>query len=182
MPDGAAGAAETIPDPFGRTDPPVLSRMLRPHRSLTRAGGTWLMALVAAGLALPLLPLAGTGAAWGLLPFLVAALVGLNWAIRRNTDDGRLTEELRLWPDLIVVERREPRGAVRRWHANPFWVKARLRGDAPVENYLTLTGDGREIELGAFLSPDERVALHAELCAALAVLRPGGQPTRRQGG
>ena len=52
--------------------------------------------------------------------------------------------------------RREPRGRVRRWHANPFWVRPRLREDAHVEKYLTLEGDGREIELGAFLSPWER--------------------------
>ena len=63
--------------------------------------------------------------------------------------------------------RREPRGRVRRWHANPFWVRLRLREDAHVEKYLTLEGNGREIELGAFLSPGEREALHGELSAAL---------------
>jgi uncharacterized membrane protein len=167
-----AGAAATAPDPFGRADPPLLALTLWPHRSLTRGGGTAVLAIVAAGLSLPLLPLAGTGAAWSLLPFLIAALGGLYWAIRRNQQDGRLTEELRLWPDLITVVRREPRGAVRRWHANPFWVQPRLHPDGRVESYLTLRGNGREIELGAFLSPGERVALHRDLCAALAGLRP----------
>ena len=38
----------------------------------------------------------------------------------------------------------------------------------PVEDYLTLTDGQRVIELGAFLSPDERRALHAELTRALA--------------
>ena len=81
-----------------------------------------------------------------------------------------LREELRLWPDLVTVVRREPDGRERRWHANPFWVRLHLR-DAHVEKYLTLEGNGREIELGAFLSPGEREALHADLLAALARAR-----------
>ncbi len=155
----------------GRTEDPILSFALRPNRSLSRRGATWVMGLVAAGLALPLVPLAGTSAGWGMLPFLVAALAGLAWALRRNFEDGRLTEELRLWPDLMTVERIEPGGAVRRWHANPFWVRPRLIENGAVEKYLTLKGNGREIELGAFLSPEERVRLHDEISAALGRLR-----------
>jgi uncharacterized membrane protein len=166
-----AGAAAVAPDPFGRADPPILALTLWPHRSLTRRGFAGVLLLVAAGLALPLAPLGGTAVGWGLLPFLIAALVALYAAIRRSFADGRLTEELRLWPDLITVERREPRGAVRRWHANPAWVRLMLFEDARIEKYLTLTGNGREIELGAFLSPDERVALHRDLGAALSPLR-----------
>ncbi|MFT3972732.1 MAG: DUF2244 domain-containing protein [Amaricoccus sp.] len=146
---------------------------LRPNRSLTPAMGTWLMALLAAGLAAPLVGLAGTKAAWGMLPFLIAAFAALYLAIRRNQRDGQLSEELKLWDDLITVVRREPRGRVLTWHANPFWVRVRLRSDAPVESYLTLQGNGREIELGAFLSPGEREALCRDLKATLAGLRTG---------
>jgi uncharacterized membrane protein len=182
MPDGrktgmGAGAAASAPDPFARTDAPVLALTLWPNRSFSRRGWTVVLALLAAGLAVPLLPLVGTAAAWGMLPFLVGALVALYLAVRRSHLDARLTEELKLWPDLITVVRREPSGAVRRWHANPFWVRLRLREDAHVEKYLTLVGSGREIELGAFLSPGEREALHAELAAALARLR-GPQQSR----
>lgn len=165
------GQAAPASDPFERTDPPMLALTLWPHRSLSPRGFGWVLALVAAGLALPLAALAGTRSAWGLLPFLVAALVGLYLAARRSYADARLSEELRLWPDLITVERREPRGAVRRWHANPAWVRLRLFEDDRIEKYLTLSGNGREIELGAFLSPDERVALHRDLGAALGPLR-----------
>jgi len=116
-------------------------------------------------------PLSGTAAAWGMLPFLAGALAALYWAIRRNVLDGRLTEELRLWPDLITVVRREPSGGLRRWHANPFWVRLRLLDGERVEKYLTLEGNGREIELGAFLSPGERQTLYDALSTALARLR-----------
>ena len=168
-----AGAAAPAPDPFQRADPPLLALTLRPNRSLTPSVGTWLMVLVAAGLALPLVGLAGTRAAWGMLPFLVAAFAALYVALRRNEQDGRLTEELRLWDDLITVVRRESRGRVLRWSANPFWVRIRLHQDARLENYLTLQGNGREIELGAFLSPWEREAIYRELQAALAGIGRG---------
>jgi uncharacterized membrane protein len=161
------GAGES---PFDRADPPVLTLTLWPNRSLTQRGFAGFLALLAACLAVPLIPLLGTAAAWGLLPFLVGMLLAVYAAIRRSYADGRLVEELRLWPDLITVERREPRGAVHRWHANPNWVRLRLLENARIEKYLTIEGNGREIELGAFLSPDERQQLYADLRAALAGL------------
>jgi uncharacterized membrane protein len=184
MPDGSGiggpgGDFGPPPDPFARRDPPDLSLTLWPNRSAGRRGWTWVVALLAAGFTLPLMGVAGTKAAWGLLPFLVAALAGLCLAVRRSHLDGRLREELRLWPDLVTVVRREPDGRERRWHANPFWVRLRLR-DAHVEKYLTLEGNGREIELGAFLSPGEREALHADLAAALGRARtPASYPKPR---
>lgn len=168
-----AGAEAPAPDPFRREDPPLMWVTLRPNRSLTPTLGTGLMGLLAAGLALPLVALAGHPAAWGMLPFLVAALAALFIALRRNQRDGDLSEELKLWDDLVTVVRREPRGRVLTWHANPFWVRIRLYPDARLENYLTLQGNGREIELGAFLSPDERESLHRDLQAVMSRIRTG---------
>ena len=165
------GAKAPAPDAFRRPGPPLLALTLAPHRPLTPRGGAWTLGLTAAGLCAPLLALGGHRVAWGLLPFMAVALFSLYAAIRRNTRDGRLTEELRIWPDLITVVRREPKGTVRRWHANPFWVRARLHDDGRVEKYLTLEGAGREIELGAFLAPWERESLYAEIRATLSRLR-----------
>ena len=55
----------------------ILALTLSPNRSLTRNGASWLLGIAAAGLALPLFALAGTRAAWGMLPFLLAAFVAL---------------------------------------------------------------------------------------------------------
>lgn len=171
--DGGGIGGSAAPDPFARTDPPILALTLWPNRSLSRNGSSWLLGIAAAGLLLPLAALAGNNrAAWGMLPFLLAAFVALWLALRRSYADGRLSEEVRLWPDLITVVRRDPKGQIRRWHANPFWVRLTLR-DAHVEKYLTLQGNGREIELGAFLSPWERETLYADLGAALRRLPHG---------
>ncbi|TPE52919.1 DUF2244 domain-containing protein [Amaricoccus solimangrovi] len=166
-----AGGSTRAPDPFARKDPPLLDLTLWPNRSLSRRGFAWVLGIVAVGLAAPIVPLLGTRLALGVIPFSLAAFAALYFAIRRSYADGRLTERIRVWPDLVAVERREPRGGIRRWQANPHWVRLALRDDGPVERYLTLSGGGREIELGAFLSPEERESLHAELARVLARAR-----------
>ena len=40
--------------------------------------------------------------------------------------------------------------------------------NARLKNYLTLAGKGRHIELGAFLSPNERIELRDKIENALA--------------
>jgi uncharacterized membrane protein len=165
------GALPAGADPFGRADPPLYAVTLWPHRSLTQRGLRRVLGLLAAGLALPLLSVWGTPVALALAPFLLGALAALWWALSRNLRDGRLRETLRLWPDAIAVERREPRGAVRRWAANPHWVAVELQDTPAMPRYLTLRGAGRTIELGAFLAPDERERLAAELRAALGRAR-----------
>jgi len=152
-----------------RRDRPVYQARLWPNRSLAPSGRRLVLRIAAVGLALPLVALVSLGSpmVWGLAPFALAALAGLWLGLRRSERDGRLTEQVTIWPDEMRIERREPDGRLRRWSADPWRVRVRLHEDAKVEQYLTLAGGGREVELGAFLSPDERVALAAELEEAL---------------
>lgn len=165
----AAGASSAWVDWAERADPPLYRVALWPHRSMGPTGQRTVLAVAALGLSVPLVPAFGTPVFWGLLPFCVAALTLLWLGFRRSDRDGTLTEELLLWRDEVRVERREPRGRVLRWRASPYWLRLTLHAEgAKVENYLTLKGGGREIELGAFLSPDERLALKADIETALA--------------
>lgn len=151
---------------------PVLTVRARPHQSMTPGGFVLFMGATAVLAVLPLLSVLGTPVLWGLLPFLALAFTALWAAIARNRDDAGLTETLTLGEDRVELVRREPGGAVRRWEANPHWVTLRLHpGPRPVKHYLTLRGAGREVEFGAFLSPEERVSLHQRL-----VLAFGGLP------
>lgn len=176
--DDAAGGtspAARVSGPLWRerNDRPVYDVTLWPNQSLTRRGYLIAMAAAGAGLALPLIGLAGTKAFWPLAAFLVLPLMALHYAFRRNARALRIEERLQVWPDEVRVQRREPDGRVLRWQAEPMRVRLRLHKDARVEDYLTLSGGGREIELGAFLSPEERVALAGEIEAALTrALRP----------
>jgi uncharacterized membrane protein len=179
MSDDKTTAGDNSPA-VSRSDIPSYEVRLWPHRSLPRKGFRIVMTIVGIALALPVLPLMGTRVMWALLPFLVGAWGLLYLLIKRNYRDGRLEEHLRLWPDMICVERREPTGAMLRWQANPYWVDLTMHPNARPENYLTLRGAGRLIELGAFLVPEEREALFTQLNDALARVRatPEAAPWR----
>lgn len=163
--------------PFAITSPAPQRWHLRlwPHNALKPRGFAAVMAISAALLALPLLAVLGSAVLWGLLPFALLALFGLWTAIRRNWRDRAILEEIDLSPDEVRLRRIEPQGRMREWHAHSRWVRLHLtpRG-GPVENYLTLTGGTRPVELGAFLTPEERIALHHELARILATLRGAG--------
>lgn len=144
-----------------------------PHRSLPRKGFVWFIGVTASLSALPLLALLGQPVLWALLPFMLAALAGVWWAISRSYRSGTTLEVLELAHDRLRLTRSDPGRADRIWQANPYWIRAELR-PGPVESYLVLTGDhesGREVELGTFLSPEERVSLRGEVNAAIAALR-----------
>ena len=50
-------------------------------------------------------------------------------------------------------------------NATPIGACSLHETGGPVPNYVTLSGNGREVEIGAFLSEDERVELFSELQA-----------------
>ncbi|MGR3572587.1 DUF2244 domain-containing protein [Brevirhabdus sp.] len=163
------------PAPGAPSPSAVYCVVLWPNRSLTRRGFAGFLAATSVMIALPLFSVLGTNVLWALLPFLMLAVAGVWYAIERNYDDGRLTETLSLSRDAITLVRHNPRGKVQEWSANPYWTKLRLHEkQGPVLNYLTLEGHGRTVELGAFLSPEERSALHEELSRQLARLDYNG--------
>lgn len=151
---------------------PALRAVLSPHRSLPPEGFAWVISIAFFLILLPVVPLLGTVVLWGLLPFMLGA-IWLLWAfLRRSYRDGHLTEELMLWSDRIEIVRTDPKGGVVDWVADPYWVKLELHhAGGPVEDYVTLSGSGRMVELGAFLSPEERRDLYNHLVPLIAGLK-----------
>ena len=141
---------------------------LWPHRSLSQRGFVGFVGLTAALIALPLLAHLGSPVLWALLPFLLVTIWGIWFALRKNGRDRDIVEDLSLTPDRITLVRHGPKGQRQDWEANPYWVRVVLHETGgPVPNYLTLKGEGREVELGAFLSEEERIALKGEIDAKL---------------
>src|SRR6056297_28935 len=159
----------TSPDASPRTGgTPRLHLRLTPHKSLTPQGFVWFIGLTSVLISVPLLSILGNPVFWALLPFILAAIWAIWTALKRSWHDHDISEEVLIWDDRMRIERHEPRKPPRDWEANPYWVRAILHATGgPVPNYLTLQGGEREVELGAFLTPPERVALKDTLERAL---------------
>jgi uncharacterized membrane protein len=58
---------------------------------------------------------------------------------------------------------------VKEWECNRYWTKVlKYEAEGPVPHYVTLRGEGREVEIGAFLSEEERIALFDDLNRSFA--------------
>ncbi len=158
---------DTAPDDTG-----AVSYQLRlwPYQSLPPKGFVWFIGLTAGFMALPVMAMLGTAVLWGLLPFVLLVIGGVWYAIQHSFRRGQTAEELLLDRRTAQVIRRDPGGGLREWTTNSYWLRPILRR-GPVESYLTLTDGNREIELGAFLTPQERRHLHDDLLRRLASLR-----------
>jgi uncharacterized membrane protein len=154
------------------TTPTEARLRLWPYNALAPRGFVMVIGMTAATLAMPLIAVLGSPVLWGLLPFAGIALWGLWFAMDRNWRDRQILEEMDLSRAGVVLHRYNPRGPVQDWRADPHWVTLTLvpKG-GPVEDYLTLKGGGREVELGAFLMPDERRRLHDDLSVVLLRLK-----------
>ncbi|MEM9969820.1 MAG: DUF2244 domain-containing protein, partial [Pseudomonadota bacterium] len=97
----------------------------------------------------------------------VVVVAALWREINANQSHMSLHEELTVRDDTVRLEHIPGKGPTLAWEANPYWVSVHLHNDGPVKNYLTLRGNGREVELGRFLTPEERKALHGEVSDAL---------------
>ena len=158
-PEAAAGAAELT---------------LWPHQSLPPQGfavvilGAYLFATI------PLAAFVGTSVFWGMLPFLLLAIWGMWTALRRNDKDRQILEVLTVTPERMHLTRHNPRGPQQDWECNTYWASVEMHKDGgPVPHYVTLRGGGREVEIGAFLSEDERKALYSELLSRVRRLSGG---------
>ena len=171
--------------PYRWTDPEMDGAPLRldlwPHQSLTGSGFSWFIGVTVAMFALPLFAVLGSPILWVLMGFFAIAVWGVWRAVMVNRARLRMTEVLELWPDRVRLVHLAPKTDPKTWEANPYWVEVRLTPEGgKVENYLTLKGGGREVELGAFLSPDERETLKGEVESALiGAGRSGREDARR---
>lgn len=140
-----------------------------PYRSLPKLGFVIVIGIATILLALPAMALLGTVILWGLLPFMAIAVGGLWFGIQKSYKDGEILEQLCITSDQIDLTRHQPNKPVKSWSASPYWTEVNLHvHEGPIPDYITLKGNGREVEVGAFLSQDERKKLYKELRREIA--------------
>jgi len=147
---------------------PVQELHLWPHESLPAHGMAAFVLTTFTLILIPTLPLLGSPILWGLLPFLLLAVWGLYFALQRNHRNQQILEILTLNSEDAILKRTNPKGDVQEWDCNRYWAQVtKYEDDGPVPHYVTLKGKGREVEIGAFLSEEERITLYDDLNRAL---------------
>lgn len=141
---------------------------LWPHNSLPQRGMAAFVLTTFTLILIPALPLLGSFVLWGILPFALAAVWAIYFALQHNRRARQIIEVLRLDPDETRLTRTDANGNVQTWDCNRYWCQVtKYETEGPVPHYVTLKGKGREVEIGAFLSEDERIALYDDLMRAL---------------
>ena len=102
------------------------------------------------------------------MPFLLLTVWAIYYALQRNHRARQILEVLTVGPDQTHLLRTDPSGETQEWGCNRYWCRVRkYEQEGPVPHYVTLSGDGREVEIGAFLSEEERIALYDDLTRTL---------------
>lgn len=137
---------------------------LWPHNSLPpRMAMGVVLSVFLFGL-IPLLAVLGSALLWGLLPFLLIVVLGLWLAFEMNYRARSVSEVLTLSATQARLVHHNPRRGDLEWSCNRYWARPEIHpSGGPVPHYVTLIGDGREVEIGAFLSEEERITLFDEL-------------------
>lgn len=148
----------------------LFDAVLTPHRSLSPRGFWLLMGCIVAvsftgGL---VFLIAG---AWPIFGFFGLDVALIYWAFRASYRSGRLRERLRLTRDELTVERIDPRGKLRRWTFQPYWLQVDIDDPPDHSSQLVLSSHGRALAVGAFLSPLERGEIAGALRQALGECR-----------
>ena len=142
----------------------LLHLNLWPNRSLSKKDFSITICYTALGMTIPIVPFLGNMTFFAILPFSVTTLLLLIFLVNMNYKSAELREKITIQSNLITVKRFEPNGTVKTWQANPYWTRINLYEQSEkVENYLTLSGQGREIEIGSFLAPSERLELKQKI-------------------
>lgn len=145
---------------------PYFDLTLTPNRSLDRRHARWLVLAVGGIMLLTGLRLLMLGA-WPVIPFLIADVALLAWALNASYRSGRGSERVRLDEDDLVVRRRSPEGRERAIRLEPLWTTATLERLSMRQNRLWLVARERRIAVGRFLSPAEREEIYVVIADGL---------------
>lgn len=142
---------------------PIVLRLWA-YNSLSPKGFAWMIGLTSVMLVLPLLSVLGTIVLWWMLPFLAFAVAILWFALRRSNRDRQISEVLERKGEELTLIHQPARGEALHWTCNVYWARVEMhKTGGPVDHYVTLTGNGRRVEIGRFLSEEERESLYLEL-------------------
>jgi uncharacterized membrane protein len=157
-------------DPLTR---PIYSTRLTPYRSMTPENFcAFIVAFSLCNVVLSV-PFFVIGA-WPVAGFMGLDALALYIAFRVSFRSARNYETLELTPLELVFAKVGAKGARAEWRFNPNWV--RLVEETHAEfgtERVALAFRGENVEIGAFLGPEQKAELARDLSRALAIARRG---------
>ncbi len=154
-----------------QTQHPIFSVVLTPYRSLGRNGFIALMVFVALTCFISGVFFLVAGA-WPVMIAMGFDVLAIWIAFKVNYHSARRYEEVTLSPDKLLIRKVSPSGKCTEHLFNPFWVKFLVeKHDKIGVVAMKLREAGKELELGAFLNPDDRKSFASAFNNALADAR-----------
>ena len=106
--------------------------------------------------------------AWPIVGFLGRDVLLLYWALSHSRKSGDAFEEVRLWPHALDIRRVSAAGVETSMRFNPFFVRFNAIRDREKQvTALQLVSRERVVEIGRFLTPDDKARFAKAFSAAL---------------
>ncbi len=148
-------------------DSAAFDAILSPNRSLPNSGFVAVMAIVITANIVFGILFFSIGA-WPVIGFCGLDVLLVWLAFKLSYRQGRLRERVTIRDGEMRVSRVLPSGHESRWRLQTAWSRVVIDNPKQHEARVRVVSKGRSLVLGAFLSPDERMAFGASLAAAVA--------------
>jgi uncharacterized membrane protein len=150
---------------------PLFAATLTPHRSLTRRGYRYVIALACVLASIPGIIFFSLGA-WPVIGFLGLDVLAIGWALSASMRSGKQYEVVTLWPDELEVKQVSAKGKIELTRFNPFFVKLVIDRDFNERTTaLHLRTRDSDMVIGAFLNPDDKASFAKVFGSALKKAR-----------
>lgn len=137
---------------------PLFAATLTPHRSLSRRGFRFVIALAVVLASIPGMVFFSLGA-WPVIGFMGLDVLLIWWALGASMNDSRKYEQVTLWPDQLEFRQVSGRGREQTLRFAPSSVKLVIDRDINERTTaLHLRTADSDTELGAFLHPDDKTS------------------------
>lgn len=159
-----------VESPAAEKTPARFDAILQSHSSLKPQGFMLVMALIGvtsfiAGIAFVI------AGAWPVFGFLGLDVALVYVAFKMNYHDARRYETVTLTDDELTVRKISPSGRRRTFRFQPYWLQVDLDDPPGPGSELTLRSHGMALEIGKFLTADEKADFARALRAELRGLR-----------
>lgn len=152
-------------------DAPIFAAELTPHRSLGLKGFKVLLLIfglmsIVHGFVFLII------GAWPVFLFFGLDFLGLFLAFGLNYRAAHAREEVSVSHTCLSVRKFTPSGRMTEHRFNPFWARFRVARHQDIGIVsMSVSGQGRQTDVGSFLNRDDRESFASALTAALAEVK-----------